>query len=201
MTKSPAILAAVLLVPLCALSAPRPKDAADEALYFPTTVGSRWVYESPDGQYEERIDESKSEDKATVVTVVRTQGGEENWRSTVRVSPEGLLLIASGGVTYHESSPWLRTGLKPGAEWEYTYIRQTTAFHNHIKFVGFESVEVPAGKFEAVRLDGAETVGVGMANGNGPPTPGTEWYARGVGLVKRVRMGQGTTLKSFTPGK
>jgi hypothetical protein len=181
--------------------APRPRGATDEAFFCATAAGTKWTYESPGGEYEEAVTEAKPDGKATVLTVVRTQGGKETWRSTIRVSPEGLLLLASGGVTYDKPSPWLRTGLKPGAEWETTYSRQTAEFHNHIKFVGFETVEVGAGKFEAMRMDGAETIRPNGAVYGGKPVLGTDWWAPGVGLVKRVRAGQETTLKSFIRGK
>jgi hypothetical protein len=202
MPKPPAALAAILLLPLSALSAPRPKDLPEEGLCFPTAVGTKWVYEGPNGEFEEAITEAKADGKATVIKVVRTKAGKEEWQSTFRVSPAGFDMLASGGVTYEQPLPFLKTAAKPGEEWEYTYTRPPTAFHCRLKFFGPEKVAVPAGKFDAVRLDTAETNSlVGAANRNGPPIESSCWYAPGVGLIRQVWQGQETTLKSFSPGK
>jgi hypothetical protein len=190
-----ATLGAVLLVPLWAVAAPRPKDPPDAGFYLPTAVGTQWVYENRSGQFEEAITEVKADGKATLVTVVRTQAGKETWRSTFRVWPDGLDLVASGGVTYESPSPWVRAGAKPGDEWEYTYSREGNTFHARVKVVGRESVEVPAAKFEAIRVESAQT-----SNGK-PLFTRTDWYVPGVGLVKRVESDQETTLKSFERGK
>ena len=200
MTRVTAPLLVLALAPVIAPAAPRLKDAADEGLFFPIAVGSRWVFVGPQGEFEEAVTEAKPDGPATVLTVVRTEAGKETWRSTFRVSRGGVELIASGGVTYEKPSPWLRTGLEPGAEWEYRYSRQETRFHVRVKFAGLESVEVPAGKFEAMRLEGAETTHP-QGLGNGQANLSTTWYARGVGPVKRAWHGEATTLKSFTRGK
>jgi hypothetical protein len=202
MSKPPAALAAILLLPLAAIAASRPKDSPDEGLYFPTAVGTKWVYEGPNGEYEEAITDAKADGKGTVVTVVRTKGGKEEWRSTFRVTRAGFDMLASGGVTYEQPLPFLKAGAKAGDEWEYTYARPPTAFHCRLKVVGPEKVEVPAGKFDAVRVDAAESNSlVGAANPNGPAFESSCWYAPGVGLVRQVWRGQETTLKAFTPGK
>lgn len=202
MPKLPVPLALFLLVPLVAVAAPRPKDLPEEGLCFPTAVGTKWVYEGPNGEYEEAITESKADGKATVIKVVRTKAGKEEWQSTFRVSRAGFDMLASGGVTYEQPCPFLKTGVKAGEEWEYTYTRPPTAFHCRMKVVGPEKVEFPAGKFDAVRVDAAETNSlVGAANRNGPPIESSSWYAPGVGLVRQVWQGQETTLKSFSPGK
>jgi hypothetical protein len=60
-------------------------------------------------------------------------------------------------------------------------------------------VEVPAGKFRAVRLE----IAVTAINGEKVPAIRlTGWYAPEVGLVKMNRGTEWTrVLKSFTPGK
>jgi hypothetical protein len=118
------------------------------------------------------------------------------------VSKSGFDMLASGGVTYEQPLPFLKTGAKPGEEWEYTYTRTPTAFHCRLKLVGTERVEVPAGKFNAWRVDQAESNSlVGGPNQNGPSIKGSCWYAPGVGMVKQVWQCQQTTLKRFSPGK
>ena len=51
-------------------------------------------------------------------------------------------MLASGGFTYEKPLTFLRSGAKPGDEWDYTYTRAPTSFHNHLKVVGPERVEV-----------------------------------------------------------
>lgn len=195
-------VAIFLLLPLSAVAAPRPKDLPDEGLCFPITVGTKWAYEGPNGEYEEAITEAKTDGKGTVITIVRTKGGKEEWQSTFRVTRAGFDMLASGGVTYDQPLPFLKTGAKPGDEWDYTYTRPPTAFHCRLKVAGPEKVEVPAGKFDTVRLDEAESNSViGAANQNAPPLESSCWYAPGVGLVKQVWQGQETTLKSFSSAK
>ena len=65
-----------------------------------------------------------------------------------------------------------------------------------------EEVEVPAGKFKAIRVDKELKYDIG----NGPTTIKTSsWYATKVGLIKSVTNPGATqttmVLKSFTPGK
>jgi hypothetical protein len=195
-------VAAVLLLPLTALSAPRLKDTPGEGPCFPTAVGTTWVYDGPNGEFEEAVTEAKADGTGTVVTVVRTKAGREEWQSTFRVTRAGFDMLASGGVTYEHPLPFLKAGAKAGDAWEYAYTSFPTAFRNHLKVVGPEKVEVPAGKFDAVRLDQSETNGlVGAANPNGPAIECACWYAPGVGLVRQVWQGQETTLKNFHPAK
>lgn len=67
----------------------------------------------------------------------------------------------------------------------------------------FETVSVPAGTFEALRADCTESVsvkasamGIGMAEA--PITSQySEWYAAGVGLVKRTEQSGETVLLSY----
>jgi hypothetical protein len=64
---------------------------------------------------------------------------------------------------------------------------------------GAESIQVPAGKFDTVKASCTETVGVSELL-QGTPTPAgvpstldiTNWYAKGVGLVKSVRVNNTT---------
>ena len=200
MHKLLATLAAAFLVPLAGTSAPR-KDAPGEALYFPTAVGTRWVYQTKDAGYEEAITEAKPDGAATVVTVVRTRDGKEVSKSRLRVSPDGLDMLASGGVTYEKPFPYLRARARPGDEWEYEFDRGGLTFRQHLKLVGPETVETPAGKFLALRADGVQRVlkaGKAVADMS---TESKSWYAPGVGLVRRVMGGRETTLNKFEPGR
>jgi hypothetical protein len=193
---------ALALFPAPAESAPRPKAGPDEGLCFPTAVGTKWVYDGPDGEFEESITEAKADASGTKIPLVRTTAARDEWNSTFRVSTAGFDMLASGGVTYDGPLPFYKTGAKAGDGWEYTYNRQRTAFRAAVKVVGRESIEVPAGKFDAVRVDESESNSiVGAGNRNGPATESSCWYAPGVGLVRQVWQGQETRLKAFIRGE
>jgi hypothetical protein len=94
----------------------------------------------------------------------------------------------------------LKLPAKAGDTWEWEDRAADAGRRQKIKFkiVGEEEVEVPAGKFKAIRVSEEEEV-------RGRTTKHESWYAPDVGLVKRVTqlvVGEGVILlKSFTPGK
>ena len=201
MVRGLAVMAMLFAAQAMVPAAPRLKDTGDDKLYFPTAVGTRWVYDTGGGQYEEEITESKREGRATIVTVIRTECGDESWRTVYRVSGDGLEVTASGGVTYEKPLPLIRARRKPGEDWNYTYSRGEGLFsRNHSVCVGNESVEVRAGKFLALRLDSTDSLSI---DGNAPykGLPTSKWFAVGVGLVKSENRDGSVTLKSITPAK
>jgi len=180
----PRILAGCLVL-FCSsvLAAPVPKDAGKATLYFPTTVGAKWVYER-DGLNDETAVVSAVEKSGNELIVSRT-GPQGGLYADVIVSAEGIRQdkLNLNGKTH---SMWLvKTKLRAGDSWEVTDGKRTVH--------GPEDVEVPAGKFKALRVVWEYEGGVL-----------TSWYAPGVGEVKRVeKIGDAkarTTrlLKSFT---
>ncbi len=192
MTRTPAALI-LLLAATPAGAAPTPRDALPHPEYFPTTKGARWVYQSDiAGGVEEIV--------VTAVELVDGQkvvsragvGANKRAYSRMAVSAKGVRRVdGSGGGT--EAGDWLlKVPFKPGEAWE-------AADQSKRKTFGPEKVEVPAGRFEAVRV-------VIVSPGN-PNFDTTLWYAPGIGEVKRVsHAADGSeivvrALKSFTPGK
>lgn len=58
--------------------------------------------------------------------------------------------------------------------------------------IGFEPVTVPAGTFEALRVDCVNDMVISVvADGNPFSTTSTSWYAANVGMVKSVTVGNG----------
>jgi hypothetical protein len=116
------------------------------------------------------------------------------------VSADGLVRVRGGpgAAAIDPPRPELRLPARAGAAWTWD---AAGVGHNPptkvaYKVVGEEEVEVPAGKFKAVRVEAVLTAG--------PLTHRTEtWYARRVGVVKRVvgvgKDEQVTELLSFRP--
>jgi|SRR5262245_19680366 len=185
-------------------SAPRLKEAKP-AYYFPVGVGDKRVveFDSPRGK----------EELAEVVTAVKEQDGgllvttRFEYRRGIgsdyqfEVSDRGITKVVADGVPLRSPVCHLRLPFKTGETWETEDQLVGQVIYSRATFTAGaeEEVEVPAGKFRAVRVQVVSGQGFGET---------THWYARGVGIVKSVskksdRGGedQVTVLKSFTPGK
>jgi hypothetical protein len=120
----------------------------------------------------------------------------------VHVSDKGLTRIGSGDRDLPVPVPMLKLPAKAGDSWSYEPAVPEGAEKRTITYtVGKEEeIEVPAGKFKALRVEMTQSA----APGEFIPRM-TYWYASGIGLVKSVSA-QGAkdrtvVLKSFTPGK
>ena len=102
-----------------------------------------------------------------------------------RCSAAGITPIAAGtkftGVQYG-------TDLTPGAKWSWTWAATGISAKYQYRVVGKESVTVPAGTFEAVRVDYTAVV-TSETRGVRPTLHGTLWIVSGVGLVKQLGPG------------
>jgi hypothetical protein len=171
----------VFLFYLTAFAAPVPKDAGKNTVYFPTTVGAKWVYEDADGATEEvEVYEVVKDGDSFVVG--RRRVGETTPYTKMIVSAEGLRQPPDRGV----EKGWVLKTLKSGDSWKVPDGSKRTVY-------GPEEIKVAAGTFKALKV-------VWEAEGQTL----TSWYAPGVGEVKRTikRCGVETvyrSLKSFTP--
>lgn len=195
-----AILVAVVPVG----SAPRLKEEVGRT-YFPMTVGDRWVVEM---RYATRSDEytevvtavEKTKDGATVVTVGREADGKVGPQSSrVKVTDEGVFRMSNLGTTYDPPYCILKFPVRPGQTWT-SEVTSGGAVRTTFKYkaVEEEDVEVPAGKFRAVRLE----VDIDT---RGQARKSVIWYAPRVGIVKMDHQdgdsGYVRVLKKFEPGK
>jgi hypothetical protein len=195
-------LAALLFAPLAASAAPGVKEKA-APLYYPTRVGDSRLYELRTGgetsAHRDIVTAVEAKDGVHRVTLSRVTEGEPEVMGLVEVSAKGVYRLRSGGVTFKSPLPVVKLPVKPGETWDNRADSDAgAAALKKFTLVGEEEVEVPAGKFKAVRLD-SET-------GPGADTVRTSsWYAPRVGLVKMKTVRDGTetlqVLKSFTPGK
>jgi hypothetical protein len=102
-------------------SAPRLKEEAAR-VYFPMTVGDRWVvelrYKTTSEEYTEVVTAVEKKDGATVVTVGREADGKAGPPlSHVKVTDEGLFRMSHLGTTYDPPYCILKVPLKPGQTW------------------------------------------------------------------------------------
>src|SRR4051812_48582721 len=136
----PRILASCLAL-LCAsaLAAPVPKDAGKTSIYFPTTVGAKWVYER-DGREDESVVVSAVEKEGDELIVSRVGAdGTSTVYAKMVVSADGLRQVRE--LTDGKVGWVLKTKLESGDAWEVTDGGKRTVH-------GPEDIEVPAGKFK-----------------------------------------------------
>lgn len=156
-----------------------------DVLYFPTTVGTKWLYRDT-GNAEVAYEVAKVEDHADGKLVTVTGGhGPCTWL----VSPTGLFIMAMGQQKCDPPTPMLRLPLARNRNWEFQQ-KGGTGLKGLFAASGPEEVEVKAGKFATIKVE-MEWVG------NNKPTV---WYAPGVGVVQSER-GLHLELLSFTPAK
>jgi hypothetical protein len=153
--------------------------------YFPLRVGNFWKYRHNEGiEFSYKVVEaSKQADGTTLYQVKKSQTVNVNsWYTNAN----GWVILRKDAYpdheglerTYQPPKQILQNPLNPGATWTWKgkTVTQTDGSETS-KVVGSERVEVPAGKFRAMKVvstirDGESTKTV------------TNWYVDGVGLVK-----------------
>lgn len=207
------LFALALLVPVVAFADPVKKDEKKkESLYFPVTVGTKRVVEVTSAsltgsttqtvigtaEATEMVTGVEVKNGVYTVTLERTFEKAGGKQATVyEVTDKGVVRPKVPGSD--EPMPLLMLGGQPGDTWTH----RTPGWGGHTLKRTFtlgreEEVEVPAGKYKAIKV---ESVGkLDVFDGRM-----TEWYAPGVGVVKsETRMGSfifTSVLKEFTPGK
>jgi len=181
---------AILLIFLATEAAPAAPalKSKSPALYYPTTVGAKWVYQDPGAEKTFVVSRVEEKDGAFVVDVAEGPDGREVLCQQMRVSPEGVFRLSVAGTKYPNPECLLKLPHKDGQEWEFD-LGDANGGAAKLTAVGRETVETPAGKFDAIKI---ERVG---------NTPATYWFAEGVGLVKVTSGKWERVLKSFIPGK
>jgi hypothetical protein len=196
------LILALVLLPTLAVSAPALKEKA--ALYYPTQVGDTLVYETDVGgkttEHTEIIDRVEEKEGVVTVQTVRVLKDVKRPVSKIQVSERGVLRVGTQLKDYPTPMTMLKLPAKAGDKWE-SNIGGAIGNQLH-KIVGEEEVKVPAGTYNAIRVE--MTVQL-PAEAGMREVKQTHWFAPGVGVVKiSTNMGGSErvqVLKSFTPGK
>ena len=171
-------------------AAPVPREAG-KPFYFPTRVGTKWVYEANIGEgHGEAVTESEEKDGRWLVTVKATSADFKDGDTTTvfryAVSHTGVFMIAEGleardtRKDYDEPICLLKLPPTPGEEWRGDSKQDSAEFVVRKA----ETVKVPAGTFEAVRVDRGKDH--------------TCWYAPGVGVIEERNGDFVNVMKSFS---
>jgi hypothetical protein len=180
----PALLAATFLLGVAA-AAPVPKNRGKPALYFPTKVGTKLVYEDENGGDEQtyRVSEAKEKDGAIIVTVemdlYNPQDGKRSLIERVAVSEKGVFRLELGQQKLTPPLCLLQLPCKAGDEWNTDFSYGTLKSKGTAIVCEHEEIKVPAGKFTAIPINYEYTI-------DGITRRMTEWYAPEVGVVKKA---------------
>lgn len=179
---------------LLSSAAPVPKDATKGELYFPITLGSRWVYEISGRESAEIIIAVEEKDGARLVTTGYETRGEVVANQVICVSEKGISLVDTDVADLDEPFWMLKLPQTKENKWE-AVLAPTGLEKATGKMIasGPEVIKVPAGTFQAIRVD----MDISFA---GERRKVSTWFAPHVGKVKEVRGDRIEVLKSFTPG-
>ena len=177
-----------LLLATLVLLAPVPKDKG--GFYYPTRAGAICEFDCGEEKtHNQTVTRVEPADRGGFVVTMQVDGREDPQR--VLVTDKGLVTLAMGGKRLEPPACFLKLPAVPGETWE-AQVRDLTFKYTT---VGPERVEVPAGKFDAIRVDMTHEVA-------GRQVKVSYWYALGVGPVKVVVDGRtAMSLKKFTAGK
>jgi hypothetical protein len=185
-----------------AASAPAPKDKL--LPYAPTRVGDTAVYEiSANGKEREMTEQVtgvERKGREFVITTTTQIANRKEVTNRYSCSDEGLCRLALGTREYDPPLCLLKLPARPGLKWSGTDRLTKGGGERTVTYTikDVEEVEVPAGKFRAIRVDAETKQGETVTNS-------TSWYAPGIGPVKTVSqvrtLEMVRVLKSFTPGK
>jgi hypothetical protein len=195
----PALFAAVLL-PHLTPAAPVPKHLMKEPVYYyPTTVGAKWAYEDDLVRVVSKVEER---DGIKVVTVERGDGDQRTPYEVVEVSATGLVRTECSVGKLNPPYVLLKAPFKIGDSWTFDSPGSPSiaASQGTCVIASVEQIKVPAGTFEAVRVDVDYTINIGN---EWRPEKIRSWYAPNVGLVKMTNEKGEIVwlLKSFSSGK
>lgn len=168
--------------------------------YYPMVAGASWEYEiqvpGRTSGVVEQVAIATDTKGGRLLTVTRTYQGDTIDLEKVEVSNRGVCRLWVAGRKLDDPEWMVKTPFKAGDTWTFT-TNGPIPLKLSYTVCGEEDVEVPAGKYKAIRVDRA-------ADGH-PNFAASLWYAPGVGLIKSVgkyndKGDRVQVLKSFTAG-
>ncbi len=198
------VIAVLLTLPLAANLGAGPWRGDS---WYPLAKGTAWVYQTDYDEDTDIIHEVSGTEKVgeTECFVVEHKSHNEKEKRTRNLRKEWLA-AGEEGVMIHKvqrgsselgvDKPFfkLKGDLRKGEEWEGEARTSGDPVKYHYLVEGEEDVQVPAGKYRAVKIR------IKIGQGERHSAEGHEWYVKNVGLVKSeitLRFGaEGTTIVS-----
>lgn len=191
--------------------------------YLPLRTGASWSYAGSDGQLSWSVtsaggsaDAASATMDFTAPSVTMTVHWTCSSAGIVSYDFVSLKTLDLGNVATMDivdtSGTWLppAKNLTPGSSWsnEYTMVisvpeagelgKMSTRVSEAWTVAGLETVSVPAGTFEALRIDGTATMTMSTPMGDMPSTTMSMsyWFAKEVGIVRFTNSGEGFSSQS-----
>ncbi|RIH84680.1 hypothetical protein [Calidithermus roseus] len=190
--------------------------------YYPVREGWTWTYKQS-GQVNETYSltvTNVSDQGFTLRYTTKESSFDLRWRCDAKglMSLEQASLGQSQGLkleTIGSSGVAIPAQFRVGLSWSYSYnlkgsldsggqkMTITGKSNTDAKIVALEAVRVPAGTYQAFKVETTTKTEMAMnVGGQNQPMPaqsfaGTAWYAEGVGMVKSVMAGITTVLVSL----
>src|SRR5882724_172152 len=185
-------IAALLLMSIALLAVVAQKPQQPPPDYFPLRVGDWWKYRSTtaDGKQSEFTIKVLSDEKQGdgtnlyLVETLTTFQPINDWYS----KPSGWVLMhriaypknEALKAEYQPVKQYLKNPLSVGSAWEWKGKGMMGVdIEESSRVTSSEAVEVPAGKFQAMKVETRVIQG-------GPPVTKTYWFANWVGMVKSM---------------
>jgi hypothetical protein len=144
--------------------------------YYPLREGASWTYRTHTGREFVRRVLGTEAVEGTDCRIIQSGELEKHWMALGR---EGVTLHRSKGLNFEKPLLLFKLPPKEGERWEGAAQSSSGAVRYTFTTAAEETVEVPAGRFKAWRIEW--TMGEGEA-----AVSGKTWLARGVGPVKEL---------------
>lgn len=172
-------------------------DRERPALYFPTQVGTRWIYQESDGRERtEAVTAVEERGSAKLVTVSREIDGAWVPLANYAVSERGVCLTRYFIEHFDPPQTLLKSPFDPGLKWQELIHYQPGNLKWSYTVRGTEQITIPPGTFAAVRVDAENRTETGIAI-----TRLSWWFAPNIGIVQERVDGRLRVMKSFAPHK
>ncbi|HZE96052.1 MAG TPA: hypothetical protein VE981_03410 [Planctomycetota bacterium] len=179
----------VLILASAVLFAAAPAVPAGDT-YYPLAKGNKWVYSTDFAEDAELIHEVIGTEKVGDVdcfvvehkTVVPSLGPRMMRKEWLAPDGDGVMMrkVSRGKSEMEVVAPFFKIKhvLRKDDEWKGQAKAEENPPVYDFRVEGEEDVEVPAGKYKAVKVH------VRIESGTRHSAEGTEWYAKNVGIVK-----------------
>ncbi len=192
------ILLAVLSVP----STAREKTVKNTNSYFPANNNIALVYTSSFGESITRYFQDGE------FTISSSLGDKFRYKQTLKIKDNGVYIYGTyeflkiflfikkeAAFTYEKPLLMFPLPLVPGMDWKWEGDEYSNGDTNRVKVSGKvlneESIVTKAGKFETIKVESIVESSAGTKN------IVTEWYAKGIGLIKAKIIIQGGGMMGF----
>jgi hypothetical protein len=178
------------------LAVANPAPATDK-WFFPTEPGTMWLYRGPKGMIDVILKEVERNREGTLIKLFeKSSQGSLTPRESLSLRQDGVYRVSSGNSHIERPLCILKTPFEPGRRWSSALRTDILQILDERCTPVMEDVEVPSGKYRAIRCDWVERIRFKGADEQ--VNRQTEWYARGIGLVKESFQGTVTELVKFS---